>query len=76
MCGIAGFVDPGGVYEPEDWGRVVSAMAAPMRHRGPDDAGTWYDRQRESHWPTGAVPSSIPLPQAISPWCPPAAGWC
>ena len=44
MCGIAGF-----------WGRpgpsaaslaeTAAAMALPLRHRGPDDAGTWVDAE-------------------------------
>jgi len=43
MCGIAGFVDSGRGYSVEHWAHTVAAMAAPLRHRGPDDAGAWTD---------------------------------
>ncbi len=43
MCGIAGFVDSRRVYDRSDWGCFAGAMAAPMRHRGPDDHGVWSD---------------------------------
>jgi len=36
MCGICGYV---GVHRPE----LLDPMAGAMRHRGPDDAGTWHD---------------------------------
>lgn len=36
MCGIAGFL---GAYEQ----RVLPAMGARIRHRGPDDGGTFFD---------------------------------
>src|SRR5512142_3219385 len=42
MCGISGFLLPGG----GDAGAMRSAaerMAASLRHRGPDDDGTWLD---------------------------------
>ncbi|MFO0827471.1 MAG: asparagine synthase (glutamine-hydrolyzing) [Phycisphaerales bacterium] len=40
MCGIAGFVDRGGlIAEPHE---TLRAMAATIRHRGPDDEGTWW----------------------------------
>ena len=41
MCGIAGFIDPGGrVVSP---GACVRAMTASIAHRGPDDEGHWVD---------------------------------
>ena len=40
MCGIAGFLGGGA---GRDLGRVARAMADALRHRGPDDAGTWAD---------------------------------
>jgi asparagine synthase (glutamine-hydrolysing) len=43
MCGVAGFVDNRGAYRAEDWTHTVAAMAVPLRHRGPDDAGVWTD---------------------------------
>ncbi|MDX1649251.1 MAG: asparagine synthase (glutamine-hydrolyzing), partial [Myxococcota bacterium] len=36
MCGIAGVLARGSVEEP-----VLAAMAAALRHRGPDGEGTW-----------------------------------
>jgi asparagine synthase (glutamine-hydrolysing) len=42
MCGLTGFLQPGGgartALRP-----AVEAMAAQLLHRGPDDAGTWVD---------------------------------
>lgn len=38
MCGIAGVLDTSGAPPDE---RVLVAMADAMRHRGPDDAGSW-----------------------------------
>jgi asparagine synthase (glutamine-hydrolysing) len=43
MCGIAGFLRNRTVYSAEDWARIAAAMAAPLSHRGPDDAGVWAD---------------------------------
>jgi asparagine synthase (glutamine-hydrolysing) len=43
MCGIAGFVDGRFAHSAEDCARTVGAMAAPLRHRGPDDVGVWVD---------------------------------
>jgi asparagine synthase (glutamine-hydrolysing) len=42
MCGICGIVDYGGL-EPEAETKL-QAMAASLRHRGPDQSGTWIDR--------------------------------
>ena len=43
MCGIAGFYNPHDHYlkEKEHYESVLEAMAEQLRHRGPDDAGTW-----------------------------------
>src|SRR5262245_44706536 len=43
MCGVAGFVDSRCAYGAEDWVHTAEAMAAPLRHRGPDDDGVWAD---------------------------------
>jgi asparagine synthase (glutamine-hydrolysing) len=43
VCGIAGFIDGRRGYSAEHWAHTVAAMAAPLRHRGPDDAGAWTD---------------------------------
>jgi asparagine synthase (glutamine-hydrolysing) len=42
MCGITGFLEPG-PGETATLRRRVTAMAAQLRHRGPDDAGAWAD---------------------------------
>src|SRR5439155_19911507 len=42
MCGFAGFIDPER-HEPEVATRRATAMAATLRHRGPNDAGVWAD---------------------------------
>jgi asparagine synthase (glutamine-hydrolysing) len=41
MCGITGVFQPRHTRR-HDW-TVVSDMAAPIRHRGPDDSGAWID---------------------------------
>jgi asparagine synthase (glutamine-hydrolysing) len=43
MCGIAGFLDPRGASGGERLAAIGSAMAASLRHRGPDDSGVWVD---------------------------------
>lgn len=43
MCGIAGLWDPSVSVPGEELERIVSGMTAALRHRGPDDHGTWVD---------------------------------
>ena len=43
MCGIAGFLDARGTVGREHLAATGSAMAASLRHRGPDDSGVWVD---------------------------------
>ncbi|HQU17250.1 MAG TPA: asparagine synthase (glutamine-hydrolyzing) [Gammaproteobacteria bacterium] len=43
MCGIVGLVDLGGESVGGVLQHAVGAMADALRHRGPDDAGTWVD---------------------------------
>ena len=43
MCGLAGFLDVSGRLSDDDLCTVVRRMADTLRHRGPDDAGTWID---------------------------------
>ena len=43
MCGIAGFLDPGGTGVAEAMRRWVIAMTNALAHRGPDDEGAWVD---------------------------------
>jgi len=40
MCGIAGFLQPGGDLEAD-----IAAMTVALTHRGPDAGGVWCDRQ-------------------------------
>jgi len=43
MCGIVGFVSSNGL--PENTLSTLRQMADRIRHRGPDDAGYWIDRE-------------------------------
>lgn len=43
MCGIAGFLDARGALDAEHLAATGAAMAATLRHRGPDDSGVWID---------------------------------
>ena len=43
MCGIAGFLTPGGLIDDAAAHRLVSTMRDSLVHRGPDDFGTWLD---------------------------------
>jgi asparagine synthase (glutamine-hydrolysing) len=41
MCGLAGFFSPESIYaDPRE---TLLKMGASLRHRGPDDSGTWFD---------------------------------
>ena len=41
MCGIAGIVDKRGKLGPARLAQLATEAADRMRHRGPDDSGTW-----------------------------------
>ncbi|HUQ70550.1 MAG TPA: asparagine synthase (glutamine-hydrolyzing) [Planctomycetaceae bacterium] len=43
MCGITGFIDLTRATSGDELRAVVTRMADALRHRGPDDAGTWVD---------------------------------
>src|SRR5882672_10032172 len=43
MCGFAGAFDPG--CEAGHWPVRLAGMAEALRHRGPDDEGTWHDAE-------------------------------
>jgi asparagine synthase (glutamine-hydrolysing) len=43
MCGISGFVDTGRRQDDRELRATVLRMANAIRHRGPDDVGTWED---------------------------------
>ena len=48
MCGIAGFIDKNrGVQQPES---RLDKLAAALRHRGPDDRGTWSSSCGVAHF--------------------------
>ncbi|MDQ2932190.1 MAG: asparagine synthase (glutamine-hydrolyzing) [Gemmatimonadota bacterium] len=42
MCGLTGFFRPAGATREESE-RAIQRMIVPIRHRGPDDSGTWCD---------------------------------
>ena len=46
MCGIAGFLDATLSTAEDELQRLAAAMAGALRHRGPDDRGTWSDATR------------------------------
>jgi asparagine synthase (glutamine-hydrolysing) len=43
MCGIAGFFNSNRDQSPEVMAHTVLRMVETLRHRGPDDGGTWTD---------------------------------
>lgn len=43
MCGFCGFLQTDSVVETDALRSVVERMARTLRHRGPDDAGSWID---------------------------------
>lgn len=45
MCGITGFIDLTATSNKEILERVVQRMAFAIRHRGPDDYGSWIDEE-------------------------------
>ncbi|MGZ5232483.1 MAG: asparagine synthase (glutamine-hydrolyzing) [Burkholderiales bacterium] len=44
MCGLCGFLQIDRVIEPSSMTTVVERMADTLFHRGPDDSGTWIDK--------------------------------
>ena len=40
MCGFAGYFSREGVYSPD---AILQALGNTLRHRGPDDSGSWWD---------------------------------
>ena len=43
MCGITGLLDPRASLTPDAIETVVRQMTQTLRHRGPDDCGSWVD---------------------------------
>ncbi len=45
MCGIAGFIDTSRQKNRQELEAIAMRMADSLRHRGPDDGGTWADAE-------------------------------
>lgn len=45
MCGFAGFLQRRSIVSADAMGEVARSMADTLRHRGPDDAGSWIDAE-------------------------------
>jgi asparagine synthase (glutamine-hydrolysing) len=45
MCGITGFLDLSHSHPAEALQATVKCMSDTLRHRGPDDSGTWVDAE-------------------------------
>lgn len=43
MCGVAGFLDRSARRSDSALSEIAGRMASDLRHRGPDDGGTWSD---------------------------------
>ncbi len=43
MCGITGFIDPTAQINSDSLQAIVERMTRTLRHRGPDDSGSWVD---------------------------------
>ena len=43
MCGISGFLESGQRFGKEHLHAIALQMANVLRHRGPDDSGSWID---------------------------------
>jgi asparagine synthase (glutamine-hydrolysing) len=43
MCGITGFIDTARELSAVDLNALATCMSDTIRHRGPDDSGTWVD---------------------------------
>ena len=43
MCGIAGFIDQKGTLPASRLGKIATAMADAIAHRGPDEGNAWVD---------------------------------
>ncbi|HEY6454398.1 MAG TPA: asparagine synthase (glutamine-hydrolyzing) [Steroidobacteraceae bacterium] len=46
MCGVCGFIDLRGDSNSPENRATLSAMIAQLRHRGPNDSGSWVDDAR------------------------------
>ena len=75
MCGIAGFLDPGGNRGPESMRRHVIDMTNALAHRGPDDEGAWVDPSGRNRARKSKARDHRPITaRAISPCTPHRVG--
>ena len=44
MCGLSGFIDFSGNCKLFELNKIISVMTNTLKHRGPDDEGTWSDK--------------------------------
>ena len=45
MCGIVGFLNLSNNYSDQQLGGIINEMSYSLKHRGPDDSGSWVDAQ-------------------------------
>ena len=45
MCGIVGFIDSNGRMSEDQASDLISSMCKKVIHRGPDNFGTWTERE-------------------------------
>jgi len=45
MCGIAGFITAGNYSLPGEMEQLLATMSNAIKHRGPDDRGSWSDAE-------------------------------
>ncbi|GJM25291.1 MAG: asparagine synthetase B [Phycisphaerae bacterium] len=67
MCGISGIIDYSGAAID---GAVLERACATMRHRGPDDSGTWLSHDNSASVGLAAVRLAVvdPTPQGHQPF--------
>jgi asparagine synthase (glutamine-hydrolysing) len=67
MCGISGIIDFSGAVID---GSVLERACATMKHRGPDDSGTWLSNERSMSLGLAAVRLAVvdPTPQGHQPF--------
>jgi asparagine synthase (glutamine-hydrolysing) len=45
MCWITGFISSSSALASDEYLLLLQCMGNTLAHRGPDDSGTWYDRE-------------------------------
>ena len=73
MCGIAGFINV--QHSRDDAEQLIDRMCQVIRHRGPDDQGTWVGEGVALGMPrlSTSAPAAIPMADPTSAWHPPSA---